>query len=334
METTPMERFTLLAEDGFELSAMRWLPAREPRAILQISHGMAEHASRYARFAEACAAARIAVYAHDHRGHGGSVHEGTPLGHYGDERGWRTVVEDLATVNAHIRSAHPDLPVFLLGHSMGSFIVRAYLVDHAESLQGAILSATGWRLGPGNLMMKWVAEREVRKRGRRTPSKRMAKLVFGAFNLQFQPARTGFDWLSRDAREVDAYLEDPLCGFDCSGQLWADLFGGVHALEQQEADPQLLSRTLPILLIAGSKDPVSVGGFGNAQVAKRYAAAGNPYVTERRYEGGRHELVNEANRQEVFADLTGWIDAHLPIRVSIAPPSNPPPSNKRAQSPA
>lgn len=303
-----MDRFILSADDGFPLAAVRWLPRESPRAVLQISHGMAEHAGRYVRFAEACAAAGLAVYAHDHRGHGASVDAATPRGHYADHAGWSKVVGDLATVQGHLRAAHPELPIFVLGHSMGSFIARAHLLTHGHELAGAILSATGWRLGPVNRVLQWTASRQARKLGPSTPSTLMTKLVFGTFNVQFTPTRTGFDWLSRDASEVDSYAADPLCGFDCSGQLWADLLGGVSALEKDEDDRERLRPGPPLLLVAGTRDPVSMGGFANSQLAARYKAAGNADITDRRYPGGRHELLNETNRDEVTRDLLAWID--------------------------
>jgi alpha-beta hydrolase superfamily lysophospholipase len=303
---TPIERFRVAADDGFSLAAMRWVP-RDPRAVIQISHGMAEHAARYAPFAVACAAAGLAVYAHDHRGHGGSIDDATPLGFYAENGGWVKVVGDLDTVHRQARGEHPSLPVFLLGHSMGSFVARAYLLEHGAQLSGAILSATGWRAGPMNQALRWVALRECRKHGPRAPSPLMTKLVFGAFNLPFLPARTSVDWLSRDPAAVDAYVADPLCGFDCSGQLWADLLAGSSAIEKAEDVPSRLPASLRLLLIAGSNDPVSMGGIGHAQLARRYRAAGNEDVDDRRYPGGRHELLNETNRDEVSADIIGWI---------------------------
>ncbi|HVJ89517.1 MAG TPA: lysophospholipase, partial [Labilithrix sp.] len=312
--TTAMERFPLRADDGFSLSAMRWLPAGRPRAIVQISHGCAEHAGRYASFAEACVARGLAVYAHDHRGHGGSIDENTPRGHYADHDGWSKVVGDLGTVNRHARAEHPDLPVFLLGHSMGSFIARAYLIAHGGELAGAILSATGWRAGVGNLLCQWFARRQVKKLGVRTPSPFMSKLIFGSFNVQFAPTRTHFDWLSRDPKMVDSYIADPLCGFDCTGKLWEDLLGGAYALEKQENQRERLAR-LPLFLLAGTRDPVSIGGFANTQILARYRAAGNTDITNKRYPGARHEMLNETNREEVTADLLAWIDARVKTRV-------------------
>ncbi len=305
------EKLTIAASDGFALAGVRWLPKGAPRAILQLSHGMSEYAARYAPFATACAAAGIAVYGHDHRGHGGSVDANTPLGHYADADGFAKVVGDLLSVNSFARAKHAGVPVFFFGHSMGSFIGRRFLIDHASAVDGAILSATGWRLGIGNRVLKKVAQRDAKNNGPRAPSPRMHKLVFGTFNLRFRPARTPFDWLSREPSAVDAYIADPLCGFDCSGQLWADLMAGVYAVEKDENDAARLSPKLPLMLLAGTHDPVSMGGFGHGQLADRYKKAGNSHVTDKRYEEGRHELLNDTNRAEVTKDILGWLSERI-----------------------
>ena len=286
---------------------MRWLPSQPVRAVLQISHGVAEHVARYEPLADAFTAAGISVYGHDHRGHGASVDARTPLGHFADHDGWAKVLSDFQVVQANARESHPGAPVFLFAHSMGSFVARSYLLNGASSLAGAVISATGWRIGPLADGLGWVARREAEKRGARTPSRLMTKLVFGAFSIQFVPARTRFDWLSRDPEQVDAYVADPLCGFDCSGTLWADLMAGVRSLEGAENDRSRPSRDLPLLIVAGSRDPASMGGLGSSQLASRYRAVGNQNVTVTRYRGARHELLNETVRAEFVSDILGWI---------------------------
>ena len=308
---TSSERFSLTASDGFPVSVFRWSPAGQARAALQIVHGMAEHAARYSPFAERCAAAGIAVYAHDQRGHGSSIHGEATRGHFADDAGWSKVLGDVRAVQQRLRDERPGVPVFILGHSMGSFVTRAHLLEHDVGVSGAILSATGWRAGLLNALLGWVAAREARTLGARAPSARMRSLVFGTFNLRLRPARTAFDWLSRDPAVVDAYMADPLCGFDCSGQLWADLFAAIRDIERAEASPTRLARTLPLFLMAGTHDPVSMGGLGHGQLAARYRAAGNTDVDDRRYPEARHELVNETNREEVWRDVIGWIDARV-----------------------
>jgi alpha-beta hydrolase superfamily lysophospholipase len=304
------ERLTIPARDGFQLAGVHWRPAGAVRAVLQLCHGMSEYAARYAAFAEAANAAGIAVVGHDHRGHGHSVDGSTPLGHYADHDGWNKVIGDVDTVNEKIRELYPDKPIILFGHSMGSFIARGYVLRHNRRVNGSIVSATGFRMGLGNRALQVVAEVEALRQGPRTPSALMAKLVFGSFNLQFRPNRTGFDWLSRDPVEVDKYIADPLCGFDCSGRLWADLLGAVYAIEQQEAEPFRLRAAPPVFIFAGSRDPVSMNGLGTWQLARRYRQAGHHDVTTKRYRDGRHEMVNETNRAEVWRDVIDWTLRH------------------------
>lgn len=297
-----MERFTLAAGDGATIHVCRWLPEDAPRAVVHISHGMSEYAARYDRLARALTAAGYAVYAHDHRGHGEHAQQ---LGHYGDVDGWECVIDDLHRVQQHIAAQHPGVPRVLLGHSMGSFIARSYFVRHGDGLAGLVLSATGYRQKPLAHLLRTVARRVGRGRMDQ-PSRCMAVLVFGTFNLGFFPARTQGDWLSRDPAEVDAYLNDPLCGYDVSAGLWVDLFGAIVDMEKAEGGGQVAGRC-PVMILAGSRDPVSMGKLACNQLARRYRAAGVADVDVRVYPGGRHEMFNESNRDEVTADLVAWL---------------------------
>ncbi len=304
-------QFTLQAADGHRIFAVEWLPEHgNVRCVLQISHGMAEHCLRYRDFAQYLSQRGIAVYAHDHRGHGQSVGNGEAIGHYADSDGWNKVIADVHQLNREIARLQPQLPIILLGHSMGSFIARAYVLKYASTLAAVIVSATGIRYGGIAKLARSIARWDARRIGARKPSKLMARLSFGTFNLQFLPARTAFDWLSRDSKQVDAYLADPLCGFDCSAQLWVDMFGGIIDAECAEIDGRALPSSLPALLVAGTKDPTSMGGLGMKQLARRYQTAGMADVSVKLYKGGRHELLNETNNAEVYADLAGWIEAH------------------------
>jgi alpha-beta hydrolase superfamily lysophospholipase len=305
--------FTLTAPDGHRIFAAEWLPSGRPvRCVLHIQHGMAEHCLRYRHFAEFLASLGVAVYAQDHRGHGQSVAAGETLGYYADRDGWNLVLQDVRQLNRMASELHPGVPVVMFGHSMGSFIARAYAQRWGASLSGLIVSATGWRFGAIARAMGAVARWDARRIGARTPSKLMAALAMGSFNLQFFPARTKSDWLSRDKREVDAYVADRLCGYDCSAGLWADLFDGIVEFERQEAaGSPAVPRRLPALLIAGTRDPVSMGGRGIKQLAERYRSAGLTDVEVKLYKGGRHELLNETNRLEVYADLGRWLEQHV-----------------------
>ncbi|OHX12108.1 lysophospholipase [Chromobacterium sphagni] len=310
-----MHRTTLEAADGVAIPLCQWLPAAEPRAVLLISHGMSEYAARYQRFAEVLAAAGYAVYAHDHRGHGESP---TARGFFAERDGWRKVVDDVEAVRRHAAASHPGLPVMLLGHSMGSFIARAYFLRYGGLLSGLLLSSTGYRQRPLARLLGAIARFLGRRNGWDRPSRLMAALVFGSFNLGFIPSRTRMDWLSRDAAEVDAYLADPQCGFDPTPGLWADLFAGIVEMERGEAAGDGVNRRCPVLLFAGSRDPVSLGRLALGQLEIRYRDAGVLDLQSKAYPGGRHEMLNESNRAEVEGDILAWLARVVPA--DCAPP--------------
>jgi len=309
----PMQTFSLTAIDGAAIPVCLWTPAGPPRATVLISHGMSEYAARYHRLATRLAGAGYLVVAHDHRGHGMAP---AVRGHYADADGWNLVVDDLRVVQEWVAMQHPGLPQLLFGHSMGSFIARAFFAIHGEQLSGLVLSATGYRQRWLATVLGRVAGWQGRKHGFAAPSRFMARLVFGSFNLGFLPARTSFDWLSRDPHEVDAYRFDPLCGFDVSAGLWRDLFGGIVELEAAEARGTGLNTGCPVWLLAGSRDPVSLGRFGLNQLARRYRAAGLTDVTVTVYPGGRHEMHNDIRRDEFECDLLDWLDHHLLAEVT------------------
>lgn len=303
-----MEHFDLLAADGHRINGCCWLPpeGQAVRAVLLIAHGMSEYAARYQPVALQLAAQGIAVYAHDHRGHGPhAAHQGW----FAAEQGWDKVVDDVECVRRHAAAQHPQQPLLLFGHSMGSFIARSYFLQYGEQLSGLLLSATGYRQRPLAYVLRAVARLAGRLGGMNAPSRFMARLVFGSFNLAFIPARTRMDWLSRDRAQVDAYIADPLCGFDPTPGLWIDLFGGIIALEQGEATAAgRLPRHCPVYLLAGSRDPVSHGRLALGQLEIRYRDAGLIDIHSHVYPGGRHEMLNESNRAEVLQDMQAWLD--------------------------
>ena len=223
---------TVTASDGTALQTHRWLPEGPPKAVVQIAHGMAEHAARYARLAEALTASGYAVYASDHRGHGATASK-EDHGYFADHDGWATVVADLRAVTDLAREENPGLPVFLLGHSMGSFLSRAYVIDDSRELAGVVLSGTAGDPGLLGKVGALVAHTEARLRGRRHVSTLLDKLTFGQYNAAFKPNRTDFDWLSRDEAEVDLYVADDLCGNTFTSGFFADLLGGLSAINDR-----------------------------------------------------------------------------------------------------
>ena len=205
-----------------------------PRAVVQIAHGMAEHIDRYSDFAKALTAKGFIVYGNDHRGHGKTA--GTPenLGYFADEDGWNLVVEDMHELTNIIRKENPALPVFLFGHSMGSFLSRAYIQIYGEDIDGTILSGTGGNTGVLGYMGIILARSEMIRRGRKNRSKRMDRLSFGSFNNSFKPNRTDFDWLSRDKSAVDKYVDDPYCGEIFTAGFFYDFLRGIKNLMKKQ----------------------------------------------------------------------------------------------------
>lgn len=300
------ENFNLASADGVELFAYRWLPTGQPVAVVQIAHGLAEHAGRYARLAEQLTAAGYAVYANDHRGHGRTAKSPDDLGFFAEQNGWQKCVDDLWRLNRHIAAAHPGLPLVLIGHSMGSTLAEQFMGEHGDALAGVVLSGANGKPTSLAAIGRGITRAERLRMGARGRSKLVQSLTFDAFNKKFAPARTAFDWLSRDPAEVDKYVADPLCGFPATVQLWIDLLDGwsaVSTLGHRERVP----KALPIYVIAGGRDPVS----GNIRQLKAwledYDAAGSSRLEHRFYPEARHELFNETNRDEVTADLLGWL---------------------------
>lgn len=304
------DTFTLKSHDGTPLHVFRWLPDGEPTAIVQIAHGMAEHAQRYERFATALTEAGYAVYADDHRGHGVTSKTGD-VGYFADQDGWSKTVEDLAALTKHAQSEHPGLPVVLFGHSMGSFLSRGYAIRHGADLAALVLSGTAGDPGLLGKVGQTLATAQAKVRGRKHTSGLMDKLTFGQYNAAFKPTRTAFDWLSRDEAEVDKYVADPKCGEVFTAGFYSDLLGGFGEINS-DSKVAAVPNDLPILLISGDKDPVGDSGKGVKSVAAQLERAGVKDVTVTLYPDARHELLNETNRDEVTADVLAWIAKHLP----------------------
>lgn len=286
-----------------------WMPSQAARACVQIIHGMAEHGARYARLGAALNAQGFAVYAQDLPGHGRSVRDGAELGHVADREGWRISLSAINAVRGEIERRHADASLFLLGHSRGSFLLQHYLFEHGNGLAGAVFSAGTADMGPLRALGLMLMRAEARVFGADHRSALAEALSFRDFNRRFKPARTAFDWLSRDPAEVDAYVGDPLCGFRCSAALWIELLqaGG------QLRDPRRLARiprSLPILLLNGTADPACRFEAGARALATLYRQAGLTDVSQHVYADARHELFNDLCRDQVTQDLIAWLQRH------------------------
>lgn len=287
-----------------EIYVRTWVPSGTPKAILQIAHGMAEHISRYDEFASYLSQNGILVVGNDHAGHGKSIGENAIKGYFGERDGWRSLMEDMRRLHDKTVVLYPNTPYILFGHSAGSFLARAYAAQYGEEIAALIFSGTAGR-NPAIPLGRLIVRLEVLRNGHAKPSKLLDKMSFGTYNKSFNPARTSFDWLSRDAAQVDAYVADPLCGFVFTAEGMLDVLNVldyVSGLDWAKNVPQV-----PVLLISGSEDPVGMRGRGVRQVCEWLKQTGHN-VDCRLYENCRHELINEQNRQKVYQDILSFIN--------------------------
>ena len=297
----------LFSTAGPALDVRTWLPEGQPRAVVQLVHGISEHIDRYDAPARYLAGQGYLVVGHTHLGHGPKAEI---KGFFARENGWQRLIDDVHALRERTQREHPGLPYFILGHSMGSFVVRCYLREHAEGLAGCMLSGTGHVAKSTAATGVIVSSLLCLLGGEKKPSALIDKLGFSSSNKPFAPNRTPFDWLTRDEAEVDRYIADPDCGFVFTASGYRDLFRGLTRLADL-AEMRKIPKELPILLFSGDRDPVGGMGDGVRKIAEEFREAGLTDVTLKLYPGGRHESFNELNRDEVYADLAEWLNTHM-----------------------
>ena len=294
------------ATEVCEISACAYLPDTEPEAVLAIHHGMAEHRKRYEEFIGFLCGHGIAVYMHDMANHGESNKDLKEAGWFGEEDGWKRLIEDFRTVVQRAAADYPGKKLIVMGHSMGSFLCRLYTAKYPEDgFNGAIFMGTGGpnkAAGAGLLAAKTIAA----LKGKLFKSPLLSKMAFGTYNKRFE-GRTGYDWLTRETDAVDRYVADPYCGYLFTVQGMADLISANVAANMPEWY-SAVPKELPVLLASGAEDPVGDYGAGVKAVAEGLKAAGHEKVTLKLYPECRHEVLNETNRQEVMEDLLRWIE--------------------------
>lgn len=305
------QEFSFLSADGkTSIHAAVWIPAVPVRAIVEVSHGVSEHILRYESLAAYLTERGFAVIGHDHLGHGSSVIPGAPRLYLGPPGSWETATRDLDTCRRLARKRFGRLPLFLLGHSMGSFLARTYLIRYPGTVDGAILVGTG-QMSPAVLAVgSALARAECRRLGETQISPLVERLAFGPYNKPFSPARTPYDWLSLDPSNVDAYLADPLCGGIPTVGLFRELLYGLRLIR----DPQALRNmnlATPVLFLSGAMDPVGGCGRGVQAAFRSFRRAVVRDVSLRLYPQLRHEILNEASREDVYQDLCQWLECHL-----------------------
>ena len=299
--------FTFEDVDGFQIFVYKWAPeAGRPKAAVQIVHGAAEHALRYERFAQYLNQAGYVVYGDDHRGHGKTAGDLSRAGIAG-ENGWNGMVNDEKQLSEIIKKENPGLPLFLFGHSMGSFIAQQYIECWGGELKGVVLSgSTGLPIIPPEALplLEQAAAGEAYDR-----VSDAAGGMFAALNEPFQPVATPFDWLSRDPLEVQKYVDDPWCGFPFTNGITLEMGRGTAAMLAPQNQAQI-PKNLPVLLLSGELDPVGANN-GVRALEQRYRELGIKDVQVILYPQGRHEMLNELNRNDVHRDVSGWLDAQL-----------------------
>lgn len=288
--------------------AREWIPEGSPRGVVQVVHGVAEHVGRYDPVARFLAAHGYVVCGEDHLGHGLTARE--KFGYFGPKNGWDLVVQDIHHLRELEGEKYSGLPYIILGHSMGSFLTRTYLIRWPGTVDAAVLSGTGQESAAAVAAGKAMSETLCRMKGPDYVSKLVYHLSLGAYNRAFKPNRTPSDWLSRDETMVDASLADPLCGFQPTVAMFRDMMGGLQ-FAAGKSNLSKMSKEPPVYFLSGDQDPVGSMGKGVRKVERMFRSAGCKDVTVKLYPGGRHEMFNEVNRQEVFNDLLAWIESRL-----------------------
>lgn len=304
-----LEKIPFTSVAGRPLTLYLWQTDAPCRGVIQLVHGMAEHIARYDRLARALCAAGYTVAGHSHLGHGEDARE-DELGFFGRRDGWDHLVEDVHAAHEMLLKRFPGQRFAILGHSMGSFVTREYLLRYGGDLTAAVICGTGWFPGPLCSVARAAAALCGVFGGWQKPAPLVDRLMSKDNNKAFAPVRTPFDWLSRDTAEVDKYMADPRCGFLFTARGYYDMFTGLKSLSRLHR-LAALPGDLPVLFISGDADPIGTQGKGVNTVAQQFRDAGVRDVTVRLYPGARHELFNETNRDEITAELIDWLNRHM-----------------------
>ena len=305
------DEFYFPSKDGnTEIHTMEWKPDGEVKAVLQICHGMVEYIRRYDEFAQYLCDQGYYVVGNDHLGHGKSIQAKSEYGFFNARYGNACVIGDIHTLRLRTMKKYPDVPYFMLGHSMGSSLLRQYIQMYGSGLSGAVLMGVVSDHRKAELLLgKRLCRLLAVFRGWHYRSKLVDKMVNGPFNKRFKPAHTRADWVTSDRERLEAYVADPLCSFMFTVNAYYSMFSGMISMQRKES-VYMIPKNLPILFVSGADDPVGSFGKGVRKVYEKYRAAGIQDVTLRLYTGDRHEILNETDRQQVYEDLAAWLEQH------------------------
>ena len=296
----------------------QWLPDGQPIGVVQLCHGIAEHISRYDDFAQYLASNGFVVAGIDHLGHGLSVSKPEDLGYFGEHGGWELVVGDMRKLYERLREQYYSLPIFILGHSMGSFLTRTYIIRYHDGPDGAIISGTGQQNAltvNGGLAL---ANLLIRRHGPAYKSQKFNDFAFAGYNSHYKPQHTAFDWLSRNEENVDRYIADPLSGYCASVGVFRDMLTGVKYISNAK-NLARMNKDLPVYFISGDEDPVGEYGKGVLRAYNNFLSAGLTDVTLKLYHDDRHEILNELDRETVWSDVLSWLQTKVEAKKEKAP---------------
>ena len=301
--------FKLKGTDGIKIHVYEWLPdgVDNIKGLVQIAHGMAEHSGRYEDFARFLTLNDFVVYAIDLRGHRKTAGTLNNIGFLAPKNGWDKLVTDFRQLSLYIKEKNKEKPLYIFGHSGGSFVIRKFILEPGTKLQGAIISGTGGNpgiLGHFGIFITWTLKLF---NPAKSPSPFMNNMTFGAFNKPFRPNRTKFDWLSRDDEQVDKYVADPFCGGVFSIGFFNDMLKGVLFVSKQK-NINKTPKDLPVLIFSGDKDPVGNNGKGVTEVYNKFKKAGVKNLSLKLFTDGRHEMLNETNKNEVYQFILNWLN--------------------------
>jgi len=292
--------------DDHLIHIVKFSPDTTPIAHIHLLHGMEEHIGRYDDFATFLMTKGFVVTGHDHRGHGLTAEKNGQYGYFADKVGFERVTEDVREVLIHVREDLGDIPLILFGHSMGSFITRRYMQKYSDSLTKVVLSGTTFNPGllgdAGRLIGKFTSV----IKSPTTKATLLNSMAFGGFNKQITNPKTPFDWLSTDEKEVQKYIEDPMCGNIPSNGFFIDLFDGLKIIHK-DIENNHIKKDLPVLVISGAKDPVGKDGKDIFKVANGLKSVGMTNVTLHLIEDARHEILNEVNKLQTYEIIANWM---------------------------
>lgn len=287
-----------------------YTPSSKPRAVVQIVHGMCEYIARYEDFIAFLCANGIAVFGHDHLGHGGSVVSDEYLGYFAPKHGWQFLAKDTVRLTRIMLKQFDGIPLYILGHSMGSLVTRTVLAKHSDLYSGAVIMGTlNMKVGVNAGLL--LSQSACRLKGSMGRSKTLNKLIFGMNNVKIENPVNEFAWISRDTDIVEAYEKDPYCNFNFTASAYTDLMYMVSYVSAKDW-AEKVDNGLPVFICSGGDDPVGLYGRGPEEVFVNLSNSGQVDIELKLYSGARHEILNETNRAEVYEDILNWLERHIP----------------------